>query len=182
VSSTWLAGAGLVGLLSCAAGAPALEHVDVPVSAPAPLEVASAPAPTHDAPAPQPEAQQPEPEMHVTETGLGIVDVREGSGPEATAGVFVTVHYDGRLDDGHLFDSSRDRGLPFRFELGASRVIKGWEEGVMGMRVGGIRRLVIPPHLGYGVSGSGAVPGNAIMEFEIELLDVEPAHDDSAQP
>jgi FKBP-type peptidyl-prolyl cis-trans isomerase len=85
----------------------------------------------------------------------------------------VEVHNVGRLTDGSQFDSSRDRGTPFEFELGAGMVIAGWEEGVEGMRVGGLRKLIIPPDLGYGANGRPPViPPDSILEFEVELLDV----------
>ena len=111
--------------------------------------------------------------MRLTDSGLGIVDLKIGAGDEARAGMRVTVHYVGKLQDGRMFDSSRERGRPFRFELGDGMVIEGWDEGVVGMRVGGLRRLIIPPQLGYGERGQPPIPPNAILEFEIELLDVE---------
>lgn len=94
-----------------------------------------------------------------------------GDGAEATSGQNVSVHYTGWLTDGTKFDSSVDRGRPFEFPLGAGRVIRGWEEGVEGMKIGEKRRLTIPPHLGYGARGAGAViPPNATLVFEVELL------------
>jgi FKBP-type peptidyl-prolyl cis-trans isomerase len=112
--------------------------------------------------------------MRVTDSGLGITDLVEGDGAEAVDGAEVAVHYVGKLDDGRVFDSSRERGVPFRFELGSELVIPAWEEGVLGMKVGGKRRLLAPPHLAYGERGHGVIPGGAILEFEIELLEVEP--------
>lgn len=110
----------------------------------------------------------------VTASGLRIVDLEVGSGAEATAGQTVVVHYRGTLDDGTQFDASYDRGTPFPFPLGAGRVIKGWDEGVQGMKVGGKRKLVIPPDLGYGARGAGGViPPNATLIFEVELLEVK---------
>ncbi|MEI6413369.1 MAG: FKBP-type peptidyl-prolyl cis-trans isomerase [Pseudomonadota bacterium] len=104
-------------------------------------------------------------------TGFIIEDLRLGDGPEARAGEWVTVHYAGRLLEGTSFDSSRDRDEPFRFRLGARQVIAGWDQGVAGMRAGGLRRLTIPPHLGYGARGAGGViPPHATLVFEIELL------------
>lgn len=105
---------------------------------------------------------------------LVIEDTVVGTGAEAVAGSKVSVHYTGRLTDGTKFDSSLDRNQPFVFSLGASQVIKGWDEGVAGMKVGGKRKLTIPPHLGYGENGAGdAIPPNATLVFEIELLDVQ---------
>ena len=97
-----------------------------------------------------------------------------GRGDEATPGQTVVVHYRGTLEDGQQFDASYDRGTPFSFPLGAGRVIKGWDEGVAGMKVGGKRKLVIPSDLGYGSRGAGGViPPNATLIFEVELLDVK---------
>lgn len=101
-------------------------------------------------------------------------DVKVGEGSEAVAGKRVTVHYTGTLEDGTKFDSSKDRGEPFEFNLGTGQVIKGWDEGVAGMKVGGIRKLTIPSELGYGERGAGtAIPPNAVLVFEVELLGVE---------
>lgn len=109
-----------------------------------------------------------------TASGLLIEDLEIGSGKEATGpGQFVTVHYSGRLSDGSEFDSSRRHGEPFAFPLGVQYVIRGWDEGVVGMRIGGKRRLTVPPELGYGASGAGGViPPHATLVFEIELLDI----------
>ena len=112
---------------------------------------------------------------------LQKTDVRHGSGAEAAAGHNVVVHYTGWLYDpskpdshGAKFDSSRERNAPFSFPLGAGRVIKGWDQGVAGMKVGGQRTLVIPPQLGYGARGAGGViPPNATLIFDVELLDVQ---------
>jgi FKBP-type peptidyl-prolyl cis-trans isomerase len=109
----------------------------------------------------------------VTPSGLKYVDVKTGTGAEARSGQVVEVHYTGWLVDGTKFDSSRDRGQPFRFKLGAGQVIKGWDEGVAGMKVGGKRKLTIPPELGYGRQGAGGViPPGATLVFEVELLGV----------
>ena len=109
-----------------------------------------------------------------TSSGLIIEDVTIGEGPLATAGREVTVHYTGWLADGEKFDSSKDRDEPFRFPLGGGRVIKGWDEGVQGMKVGGTRKLTIPPALGYGARGAGGIiPPHAILVFEVELLGVD---------
>ena len=115
--------------------------------------------------------------MQTTASGLQYLDTIVGSGPEATAGNKVQVHYTGWLynDDtqGAKFDSSKDRGDPFVFSLGAGMVIKGWDEGVAGMKVGGARTLIIPAALGYGARGAGGViPGNATLKFDVELLGV----------
>lgn len=109
-----------------------------------------------------------------TPTGLQYVDEVVGSGNVAQPGQRVSVHYTGWLTDGTKFDSSRDRNSPFQFNLGASEVIKGWDEGVSGMKVGGKRKLTIPPELGYGARGAGnAIPPNSTLVFDVELLDVQ---------
>jgi FKBP-type peptidyl-prolyl cis-trans isomerase FkpA len=103
-----------------------------------------------------------------------IEDTVIGTGATAEAGQMVTVHYTGTFPDGRKFDSSVDRNDPFQFPLGGGYVIKGWDEGVQGMKVGGKRKLIIPPHLGYGAAGAGGViPPNATLLFEVELLGVE---------
>lgn len=108
-----------------------------------------------------------------TGSGLQIVEIEAGTGPEARSGQEVTVHYTGWLTNGTKFDSSRDRGDPFKFSLGRGQVIRGWDEGVAGMKVGGRRRLGIPPDLGYGSRGAGgAIPGGATLLFNVELLGV----------
>lgn len=108
-----------------------------------------------------------------TESGLQYEELTEGTGAEAAAGQTVSVHYTGWLTDGQKFDSSKDRNQPFEFSLGAGMVIRGWDEGVQGMKVGGVRRLTIPSSLGYGERGAGGViPPNATLVFEVELLGV----------
>ncbi|MDI6749885.1 MAG: FKBP-type peptidyl-prolyl cis-trans isomerase [Pseudomonadota bacterium] len=108
-----------------------------------------------------------------TPSGLIIEDLVVGDGAAATPGQYVTVHYTGWLTDGRKFDSSKDRNDPFEFPLGAGHVIRGWDEGVAGMKVGGTRKLTIPPQLGYGARGAGGViPPNATLVFEVELLAV----------
>lgn len=104
---------------------------------------------------------------------LQIEELAVGDGAEAQAGNTVDVHYTGWLTDGSKFDSSVDRGKPFSFELGAGRVIQGWDRGVAGMKVGGKRKLTIPPDLGYGARGAGnVIPPGATLVFEVELLAV----------
>jgi len=111
--------------------------------------------------------------MITTGSGLGYQDEVVGEGPEAVAGSTVSVHYTGWLADGTKFDSSLDRGQPFDFQLGSGFVIRGWDEGVAGMKVGGIRILTIPSDLGYGPNGSPPrIPGGATLVFQVELLDV----------
>jgi peptidylprolyl isomerase len=108
-----------------------------------------------------------------TASGLQYWDIVTGTGATAMPGNVVKVHYSGFLTTGAKFDSSRDRGEPFSFPLGAGQVIKGWDEGVAGMKVGGQRQLRIPPELGYGAAGApGAIPPNATLIFDVELLDV----------
>jgi FKBP-type peptidyl-prolyl cis-trans isomerase FkpA len=108
-----------------------------------------------------------------TESGLKYLDMTVGTGRLAELGDTASVHYTGWLADGKKFDSSVDRKEPFSFRLGAGQVIKGWDEGVMGMKIGGKRKLTIPPQLGYGARGAGGViPPNATLTFDVELLDL----------
>lgn len=108
-----------------------------------------------------------------TSSGLMIEEIVEGTGEIAAAGQTVSVHYTGWLIDGSKFDSSKDRNDPFDFPLGGRQVIAGWDEGVQGMKVGGTRKLTIPPNLGYGARGAGGViPPNATLVFEVELLEI----------
>ena len=116
--------------------------------------------------------------MNTTPSGLQYIDHVVGEGDTAAAGQHVTVHYTGWLyengEQGPKFDSSRDRNDPFDFPLGAGMVIKGWDEGVQGMKIGGQRTLIIPPGLGYGARGAGGViPPNATLKFDVELLGLE---------
>ena len=109
-----------------------------------------------------------------TDSGLQYVDLERGEGEAPVLGDTVVVHYTGWLEDGTKFDSSVDRGQPFDFEIGMGRVIRGWDEGVATMRVGGKRKLTIPPELAYGEAGIGEViPPNSTLIFEVELLDIE---------
>lgn len=113
------------------------------------------------------------PKERISESGLRITDLQIGDGPEASVGQTVVVNYRGTLENGREFDSSYGRG-PFSFPLGAGRVIRGWDEGVAGMQVGGKRKLVIPPDLAYGERGAGGViPANATLTFEVELLEIK---------
>ena len=126
-------------------------------------------------------AARAEDKVVTTDSGLKYIDTKVGDGATAKAGDTVVVHYTGWLttDEGKTkgkkFDSSVDRGKPFSFSLGAGRVIKGWDEGVAGMKVGGKRTLIISPDLGYGKDGTpgGPIPGNATLLFEVELLDIK---------
>ena len=113
----------------------------------------------------------PEGKEVTTASGLQYIDLKIGTGARAQAGQTVSVHYSGWLDNGTPFDSSVERGQPFSFPLGGGRVIKGWDEGVQGMQVGGKRKLIIPSHLGYGARGAGnVIPPHATLIFEVELL------------
>jgi FKBP-type peptidyl-prolyl cis-trans isomerase len=105
--------------------------------------------------------------------GLEIYENQVGTGVEAISGKAVTVHYVGTMLDGSKFDSSLDRGKPFTFNLGAGQVIRGWDEGVVGMKVGGIRKLVISPELGYGKVQAGPIPPDSTLVFEVQLLEVK---------
>jgi FKBP-type peptidyl-prolyl cis-trans isomerase len=126
----------------------------------APKASASA-APTAPTPPPNPNAK-------ITSTDLVV-----GKGAEAKVGDTVSVHYTGTLNDGTKFDSSKDRNQPFTFTIGRGMVIKGWDQGVPGMKVGGKRKLVIPPELAYGPRAMGKIPANSTLNFEIELLDIK---------
>ncbi len=118
--------------------------------------------------------QSPSDEVVTTPSGLKYVEIEEGTGATPQKGRTVVVHYTGTLENGTKFDSSRDRNRPFEFKLGVGQVIKGWDEGISTMRVGGRRQLIIPPDLGYGVRGAGGViPPNATLIFDVELLRIK---------
>lgn len=118
-------------------------------------------------------ATQPANEKRVTPSGLTIIQVAQGDGM-AKAGDTVWVHYTGKLQDGKKFDSSLDRGEPIDFELGTGRVIKGWDEGIAGMKIGEKRQLIIPPGIGYGAQGAGdLIPPNATLIFDVELMGIK---------
>jgi len=120
------------------------------------------------------EAEKVEAKEITTPTGLKYVDYKIGEGAQPQAGQTVIVHYTGTLTNGQKFDSSVDRGQPFSFTLGRGMVIKGWDEGLASMKIGGKRKLIIPPELGYGARGAGGViPPNATLLFDVELLGVK---------
>jgi FKBP-type peptidyl-prolyl cis-trans isomerase len=123
-----------------------------------------------------PESPKPNEKTVTTPSGLKYIDQQIGTGEAAGPGMKVRVHYTGWLKDGKKFDSSVDRNEPFDFTLGAGQVIKGWDEGVAGMKVGGKRKLIIPPNLGYGARGAGGglIPPNAELTFDVQLLAVNP--------
>ena len=122
----------------------------------------------------QPAAKEAAAQVVTTASGLKIEDLKVGDGPSPKTGQMVEVHYTGTLLDGKKFDSSRDRGQPFGFQIGVGQVIKGWDEGVASMKVGGRRKLTIPSNLAYGERGAGAdIPPNATLVFDVELLGVK---------
>jgi peptidylprolyl isomerase/FKBP-type peptidyl-prolyl cis-trans isomerase FkpA len=156
--------------------APKQDQATASQSAPAATTAAATNQSAADAVSPPPigasiQPTTPAPQPGATE--LKKEDTKVGTGAEAVTGSTVSVHYTGWLTDGTKFDSSKDRGQPFSFQIGSGQVIKGWDQGVTGMKVGGIRKLTIPPELGYGARGAGGViPPNATLVFEVELLGV----------
>ena len=157
---------------------------DIPTAAPDPAKPGDAPkaSSTPAAPVKKVEASTPKPAAGNNEatgkevtnpSGLKYVDYKIGTGEFPKAGQTVVVHYTGTLTDGTKFDSSRDKGTPFEFPLGMSRVIAGWDEGIASMKVGGRRKLIIPSALGYGPGGQGPIPPNATLLFDVELLGIK---------
>jgi FKBP-type peptidyl-prolyl cis-trans isomerase len=143
------------------------------IQAPAAQGSASA-QPSASAKPAEPQAKAAETAPAAPDEPLGVKDLVVGKGAEAKAGDTVTVHYVGTLTDGKEFDSSRKHNKPFDFQLGAHQVIKGWDQGIAGMKVGGKRKLTVPPSLGYGARGfPPVIPPNATLSFEVELLDVK---------
>jgi FKBP-type peptidyl-prolyl cis-trans isomerase len=145
--------------------------VDTTTAATAPAAQPKGSAGARQVPTTMPSAQlahPPQPEAKVQ-----MQDLVVGKGQEAKSGDNVSVHYVGTLTDGKEFDQSRKRGQPFTFPLGGGRVIKGWDQGVVGMKVGGKRKLTIPPSLGYGDRGAGSIPPNSTLIFEVELLEIK---------
>lgn len=108
----------------------------------------------------------------VKTTGLQVTDLKEGTGEAAKVGDKISVNYIGTLENGQKFDSSYDRNKPFQFTLGKGEVIAGWDQGLVGMKVGGKRKLVIPPELGYGANSKGLIPANAVLIFEVDFLEI----------
>lgn len=146
-------------------------QAETPTTTGAEAKAAEAKPAATPAPTPAPTPAQPPPDPNAK---LEIKDLVVGMGPEAKAGDTVKVHYVGQLTNGEEFDASKKHGTePFTFELGKGRVIKGWDDGVAGMKVGGKRKLIIPPQLGYGARGAGGkIPPNATLVFEVELVEV----------
>ncbi|WP_448570802.1 FKBP-type peptidyl-prolyl cis-trans isomerase [Trichothermofontia sp.] len=149
------------------------ETSDAPSASPEPVTIAQAPKETTTANPPGDEPVTADDSIVTLPSGLQYEDLQVGDGPSPQPGDRVTVHYTGTLTDGQKFDSSRDRGRPFQFTIGVGQVIKGWDEGVASMKVGGRRKLMIPADLGYGERGAGGViPPNATLVFDVELLGV----------
>ncbi|MCH7736199.1 MAG: FKBP-type peptidyl-prolyl cis-trans isomerase [Chloroflexi bacterium] len=177
----WLLVLVFLGTLGVACGSSSDSESDtetIRAAAPTATVEAAAAQPTEVAPptesGPKSEVIMADDETTTTASGLQIKVLEVGAGAKAEAGQTVVVHYTGWLLDGTKFDSSVDRGTPFEFLLGAGRVIKGWDEGVATMNVGGKVELTIPPGLAYGASGAGGViPANATLKFEVELLELK---------
>jgi peptidylprolyl isomerase len=151
-----------------AAELPQAGMVDAPATTPAPDAMTQLPTSEFTS-----SATEASSNVITTNSGLQYVDSVEGTGETPQPGQKVTVHYTGTLEDGTKFDSSRDRGQPFSFKIGVGQVIRGWDEGVGSMKVGGRRQLIIPPDLGYGSRGAGGViPPNATLIFDVELLQI----------
>ena len=158
-----------VALAACAEEpAPEPEDTAAPAEAIAPEPAAAPLATTYS-----PELNVDLEGMEETESGLRYEVLREGTGAVVQPGQTALVHYTGWLPDGTQFDTSRDRGEPLAFPVGAGRVIRGWDEGVAGMAIGEQRKLVIPPDLGYGPMGQGPIPPNATLVFDVELVEVQ---------
>lgn len=180
----WLKRVGLFAVVSCSFAAPALagcaklteppkEEAIQAESAQAAAPASAQPAPTATAAAKPAETQKPA-EAPPSNEKLEMKDLVVGKGTEAKAGDSIKVHYVGTLPDGKEFDSSKKANKPFEFELGAGRVIKGWDQGVAGMKIGGKRKLTVPPSLGYGARGfPPVIPPNSTLIFEVELLEVK---------
>lgn len=159
------------GLIYFLMRSPALEQAPTPAETPSAAALSAPPQAEIEIPGMPPSERVAMPVAPVTE--LKIEDERIGTGAEAKAGLTVRVNYVGTFTDGTKFDSSYDRGQPLAFPLGQHLVIPGWEQGLIGMRVGGKRKLTIPPSLAYGAAGKGTIPPNATLIFEIELLGVQ---------
>ncbi len=179
LSSIWVLAAALT-LAGCGnpkpgSGTMASQEEKKPQAAQTPAAAPQAAKPQATPPAAPKEMPPVQDQNAITTTsGLKYIDLAAGAGAAPQAGQMVTVHYTGWLKDGTKFDSSLDRGQPFRFTLGEGRVIKGWDEGVATMKVGGKRRLIIPSSLAYGTRGaSGVIPPNAELTFDVELLGVQ---------
>jgi peptidylprolyl isomerase len=156
---------------------PAAARIEVAAQVTQPDSIDAAALIAEASPTPDKQPSMPTPDNQAatitTPSGLKYVDTVEGTGATPTTGQTVSVHYVGTLEDGTQFDSSRDRSRPFEFKIGIGQVIKGWDEGVGTMKVGGQRQLIIPPELGYGSRGAGGViPPNATLLFDVELLKV----------
>jgi peptidylprolyl isomerase len=162
-----------------AIAAPLQESVTAELTQPATSNTLVAQAPSaadliEPSATPMTENAVPSENVVTTDSGLQYIEIEEGTGATPTRGQKVTVHYTGTLEDGTKFDSSRDRGRPFDFTIGVGQVIRGWDEGVGTMKVGGRRQLIIPSELGYGARGAGGViPPNATLIFDVELLGVQ---------